>query len=135
MAKRNYKQETAIFNHNLTGMELIQTIKRDFNGTIIINGNLCVSYELNRERTWKWFKNGVKIKVLGDLISRGDIYLRCVEVHGNVKCRGCLDVDYMEVWGNVDCKGYINSLNVEVGKNLNCGGHVFSEHIRVLGNT
>ena len=111
MAKRKHGLDTVIFNENVTGAELVKSVKKDFYGKIIINGSLHTNDELDIMQSRQWFKNGVEIKVLGDLVSEGDIYLRCMEVHGDLKCEGCIDVDYMEVWGDITCEGYINALN------------------------
>lgn len=142
--KLNVSNKVVVFNRDVNAEEL-NALFEDFNGDIIINGELYVDRNLHikcdnlyvtRLTTGTWTKIGFYIIIEGNLFVDGDIDCYDIEVNGSIYSNGEIDSLNIIIAEDFYAKRLsANDREVAIGGDFECDKAEYIKDITVLGST
>lgn len=150
------RNAVVVFNKDVSAEELMKMIPDDFEGDIVIHGELIGNKDISISGNifCETFKGQhICCVKYGDFICESDIDSMDIEVNGSFVCGGDIDSGSIkvnenficegnnvtsgsiQVEGKMSCKGdIISSDDIQVGNSFICEGNIDSDDIRVENN-
>lgn len=134
-----------VFKGDATEKDLAM-IPNDFEGCVVICGNLCV-YDCSKISVNVWVMGNIceeisfgNINFMKDLICEGAIINKggifsivTTKIEGDFICNGDICLGSLKVSGDIICNGYINVWEIDVAGDVESIGKITAKHADILG--